>query len=132
MNRRALISVGLGIFSVACASGVLAPGESPVFRREPLPEGGDRSVIAGFVYDADTGRPVDKALVILQCSCLAGQREMQTNVDGVYSFRDLPPGKYTTQVLFGQANVDRSFDAPPGFRVRVDYLIDSENKFVIT
>lgn len=132
MNRRAWISVGLGIFSIACASGALAPGESPVFTVEPLPDGGDRSVVGGFVRDGNTGRLIEGALVIVQCSCLAGQREMQTNADGLYSFRDLPPGKYTVQVLFGQANVNRSFDVAAGVRVRADFHVDPRNKFVIT
>ena len=61
--------------------------------------------ISGVVTDAKSGEKIKDALVILQCSCLQGQREMTTNADGLYSFRNLPQGKYTVQVLVGQANV---------------------------
>ena len=88
--------------------------------------------ISGVVTDAKTGDKISGALVILQCSCLQGQREMQTNADGLYSFRNLPQGKYTVQVLFGQANVSRSFDLPIRVRARADFLVAPENKFVIT
>jgi hypothetical protein len=64
---------------------------------------------------------INGALVILQCSCLQGQREMTTNADGLYSFRNLPQGKYTVQVLFGQANVNKSMDVPAGAKFRANF-----------
>jgi hypothetical protein len=87
--------------------------------------------ISGAVTDAKTGEKVNGALVILQCTCLQGQREMTTNADGLYSFRNLPQGKYTVQVLFGQANVNKSMDVPPGAKFRANFQIDPNNKFRI-
>jgi hypothetical protein len=87
--------------------------------------------ISGVVTDAKTGDKISGALVILQCSCLQGQREVQTNADGLYSFRNLPQGKYTVQVLFGQANVNKSMDVPPGAKFRANFSIDPNNKFRI-
>ena len=87
--------------------------------------------ISGVVTDTKTGEKISGALVILQCSCLQGQREMQTNADGVYAFRNLPQGKYTVQVLFGQANMNKSMDVPAGAKYRANFAIDPNNKFRI-
>jgi len=87
--------------------------------------------ISGVVTDAKSGEKISGALVILQCSCLQGQREMQTNADGLYSFRNLPQGKYTVQVLFGQANVNKSMDVPAGAKYRANFSVDPNNKFRI-
>ncbi|MBL9102874.1 MAG: TonB-dependent receptor [Myxococcales bacterium] len=87
--------------------------------------------ISGVVTDTKTGEKINGALVILQCTCLQGQREMQTNAEGLYSFRNLPQGKYTVQVLFGQANVNKSMDVPPGAKFRANFSIDPNNKFRI-
>jgi hypothetical protein len=57
---------------------------------------------------------------------------MATNADGIYSFRDLPPGKYSVQVLFGQANVNRSFELAMRVRARADFRVAPEDKFIIT
>ena len=87
--------------------------------------------ISGVVSDQKTGEKISGALVILQCSCLQGQREMQTNAEGLYSFRNLPQGKYTVQVLFGQANVNKSMDVPAGAKFRANFQVDPNNKFRI-
>ena len=84
--------------------------------------------LSGAVTDAKSGEKISGALVILQCSCLQGQREVQTNADGVYSFRNLPQGKYTVQVLFGQANVNKSMDVPSGAKYRANFSIDPQNR----
>ncbi len=82
--------------------------------------------ISGVVSDTKTGEKIGGALVILQCTCLQGQREVQTNADGQYSLRNLRQGKYTVQVLFGQANVNKSMDVPPGSKFRANFSIDSD------
>ena len=99
-----------------------APGVAPV-TSEPV-------TIEGSVKDENTDDPVPQALVILQCSCLQGQREVMTNADGLYRFRDLPPGRYTAQALAGQANVNKSFTATGGI-FRVSFVVDPANRFVI-
>ncbi len=87
--------------------------------------------ISGVVTDAKSGEKIKDALVILQCSCLQGQREMTTNADGLYTFRNLPQGKYTIQVLVGQANVNKSVDVPAGAKFRANFQVDPNNKFRI-
>ena len=86
--------------------------------------------LQGSVTDEKTGKPVEKALVILQCSCLQGPIETVTNTAGLYNFSELPPGTYTVQVLFGQANVSVSFPAEGGV-TRRDFRVDPANRFVL-
>lgn len=76
------------------------------------PATGHEGVISGQVKNSKTGEPVENALVILQCTCLTGPREAQTNADGVYAFRGLPAGVYTVQVLAGQADVSKVIELP--------------------
>ena len=89
------------------------------------------ATISGVVTDSKTGEKIANALVIVQCSCLQGQREMTTNADGLYTFRNLPQGKYTVQVLVGQANVNKSMDVPAGAKFRANFSVDPDNKFTI-
>lgn len=131
MDRRTIVSLSLGLLSVACAVGAFEPGP-PQLVVEPLADDGGHGVVQGIIRDATTGETIKDALVILQCSCLQGPREVVSNADGVYNFRHLPPGKYTVQVLFGQANVNRSFDMAAGVRVRADFRVEPEHKFIIT
>jgi hypothetical protein len=133
VDRRTLVSLTLGLLSVACAVGAFETeaGQSPL-SIEPLVDAGGRGQLQGFVSDSKTGQPIAGALVILQCNCLEGQRELQTNPEGLYSFRDLPPGKYTVQALAGQGNVSRIVDLAPDIRVRADIRLDPRNTFVIT
>lgn len=76
------------------------------------PATGHQGVIAGQVKNSKTGEPVENALVILQCTCLTGAREAQTNANGLYAFRGLPAGVYTVQVLAGQADVSKVIELP--------------------
>jgi hypothetical protein len=70
----------------------------------PAPAKG-RHTIYGAVRHAKTGEPLANALVVLQCTCIEGMRETQTNDAGVYRFRGLPSGVYTVQILVGGADV---------------------------
>lgn len=63
--------------------------------------------ITGTVRHPTTRAPIPDALVVLQCTCLQGTRETQTNRDGRYMFRTLPAGTYTVQVLVGQTDASR-------------------------
>ncbi len=80
--------------------------------------------ISGAVKHTKTKKPVAGALVIAQCSCLQATRETQTNEDGIYSFRDLPPGRYTLQVLAGDANVSKVTDMPRAGKLRANFTVD--------
>ncbi len=92
----------------------------------------ETAVISGVVKDSKTGEKVAGAIVYLQCSCLQGQRETMTNADGLYTCRNLPPGRFTVQVLLGQANESRTADLTTGQKLRTDFKIDPDNKFVST
>lgn len=131
MDRRTIVSLGLGVLSVACAVGAFEPAPSRLVV-EPLADANGRSEVLGIVRDTETGEASEGALVILQCSCLQGVREVVADAGGVYRFRDLPPGKYTVQVLFRQANVNRSFDLGPGLRARVNFRLDGSVAVIIT
>ena len=96
-----------------------------------LAQAASDATISGVVTDQKTGEKIAGALVIVQCSCLQGQREVTTNADGLYTFRNLPQGKYTVQVLFGQANVNKSMDVPAGAKFRANFAVDPNNKFTI-
>ncbi|HEY8379329.1 MAG TPA: TonB-dependent receptor [Nannocystis sp.] len=85
--------------------------------------------ISGVVTDQNTGQKIAGALVIIQCTCLQGAREVMTNADGLYTFRNLPQGKYTVQVLYQDANVNKTMDVPPGAKMRANFQIDPKFKF---
>ena len=76
-----------------------------------------------------SGQKISGALVIIQCTCLQGAREVMTNADGLYTFRNLPQGKYTVQVLYQDANVNKTMDVPPGAKLRANFQIDPKLKF---
>lgn len=127
MRRLAVVALSLGL--TACAARPPPPSAIPsaeLFTRPtdvatPDPAG---ATISGVVTNTKTHEPLEEALVILQCNCLKGQREVTTAPRGRYRFRGLPPGKFTVQVLFGQANVNKSIDLPAGARLRANFGID--------
>lgn len=132
MDKRSVVAVVLGVVSVACATGVLEPSTP-----QPAPyiekfEPGSGARVAGIVRDQDSERSIAGALVILQCTCLQGARETTTDAAGLYVFRNLPPGKYTVQVLFNDANVNKTFELPPETAMRVHFRIDPDKRFMIT
>ncbi len=86
-------------------------------------------VIQGVVKHAESKEPIAGALVILQCSCLQGTRETQTNKLGIYAFRDLPPGEYTIQVLTGQADVSKVTTLPRNAKFRANFTVNPRNEF---
>ncbi len=130
MLRLALAAVCLG----ACATRPPPPPTIPsaeLFARPtdvatPDPAG---ATIAGVVTDQKTHAQLAGALVILQCSCLPGQREVETDARGAYRFRGLPPGKFSVQVLFAQANVTKSMDLPADARFRANFSLDPAPKW---
>jgi len=85
--------------------------------------------ISGVVTDQNTGQKISGALVIIQCTCLQGAREVMTNADGLYTFRNLPQGKYTVQVLYQDANVNKTMEVLPGAKMRANFQIDPKLKF---
>jgi hypothetical protein len=122
LRSRALVraALALGVFVAAPLVGLLAPSTA---------EAASNGTISGVVTNAKTKKPQAEALVIVQCVCLQKPRETQTNEEGLYSFRDLPPGTYTVQVLAGQNNVSKKTELPRGGRLRANFLVDPDNEF---
>lgn len=112
----------------ACATQPPPAPEIP--RTELFADARPGASIAGAVVDVTTHARIDGALVILQCNCLQGQREMQTGPDGIYRFRNLPPGKYTVQVLFAHANVNKAMDVAADARFAANFTIDPKDPLI--
>ncbi len=89
----------------------------------------NEGTISGVLTHGKTKERISGALVILQCSCLQGPRETQTNANGLYAFRNLPPGTYTVQVLQGQADVSKVANLPRGAKFRANFTIDPDDEF---
>lgn len=113
----------LGCIVLLAALPVVAVGASaPV----EVTEGG---MISGVVTNSKTKARLKDAIVVLQCTCLEAARETKTDAGGLYTFRDLPPGSYTLQVLIGQADVSKVFALPDGARFRANFSVDPHNEF---
>ncbi|MCX4242718.1 VIT domain-containing protein [Paraliomyxa miuraensis] len=86
--------------------------------------------ISGVVTHQATKERLSNALLILQCTCLTGgSRETSTNAQGLYAFRNLPPGTYTIQVLYGQADVSKVTTLPARAKFRANFSIDPDQEF---
>jgi hypothetical protein len=107
---------------------VLAPAAAVLLTPDDAYAATD-GVINGVVTDRNSGDPIEGALVVLQCTCLQGQVERTTNSAGVYSFRDLPAGNYTIQVLYQKANITKVTTLPRGAKFRANFSVDPKNEF---
>src|SRR5262245_27606070 len=64
----------------------------------PQPAAAGSAHISGRVVAADSGRPVRRARVMLNAPELPGGRAILTDDQGMFSFADLPAGRYTLAV----------------------------------
>ena len=120
--------------SLLSASLVTVPGFAALLApsaAEASPPASDKGVINGVVKNSNTNKPIDNAIVVLQCTCLNGQQERMTNGRGIYSFADLPSGNYTIQVLAGKANVSKITQLPRGAKFRANFALNPEQDQVI-
>lgn len=125
MDRRTIVSGTLGVALVACAAGVVDDrGSTTPLDVEATAEGVEGSQIVGFVVDSESGEPQGGALVVLQCECLQGTRETQTNADGIFAFRNLPPGEYQVDTYMGKGQVARRLRLDDGKRVRLHLSVN--------
>jgi Carboxypeptidase regulatory-like domain len=69
--------------------------------------------IAGQVISAKTGGPIEGALVVVECTCLDGDRETFTDANGRYRFRALPAGAYMVTVLHAHDIVAKTLSLGP-------------------
>lgn len=117
--HKALHLLSLVIFAGAAAA--LAPGNT-----RAAPSGADTGVISGVVSNSTNDRPVENAILVLQCTCLQAPLERMTNADGIYSFEELPVGHYTILLMTGKDNLSRSTRLQQGTRFRADFAFDPE------
>lgn len=133
MERRSIVAVVLGVVSVACATGVIESDSSqPELVVEPLAGTDARGLVNGIVWDRKKGGGLAGALVLVQCTCLPRMLERMTGEGGAFHFGELPPGRYTVQVLYRDANIQRTFDLAAGTRIRADVRVDPERRFIIS
>lgn len=104
--------------------GLLAPALAPALAHAA---GGG---ISGVVQNSETHEHIPGALVIIQCTCLSEARETMTNDSGLYSFRDLPAGKYTVQVFAGQSTLTKVMDLDRGQQARERFKLDPDSEEV--
>lgn len=129
IRARSLLNLPL---STRLMLGPLAVGtlvSSAVLLAPRTAEAADDGTISGVVSNSKTKEKLKNALVVLQCTCLQGTRETQTNDNGLYAFRDLPPGTYTIQILVGQADVSKVTTLPRGAKFRANFSVDPANEF---
>ncbi len=118
--------------SIACAAGLFqanAPVPEPTVVMTPIEAGHEGSEVVGTILDAPTGKPVAGAVIVLQCTCLAGTRETMTTAQGYFAFRALPPGSYTLQVLYGQSDSAKVITLGDGVQARISFPIDKDLHF---
>ncbi len=63
-------AIGLGVFSVACATGAFETQPTNTVEIEPVERVEGPGVVNGIVRDAETGEAIAGAVMVLQCSCL--------------------------------------------------------------
>ncbi len=125
-------AIGLGVFSVACATGAFETQPTNTVEIEPVERVEGPGVVNGIVRDAETGEAIAGAVMVLQCSCLEGTREAESNVNGVYVFRDLPRGTYTLQALWRENDVSKIFNLPDGAKMRANFSLTDGPRRIIT
>jgi hypothetical protein len=83
-------------------------------------QGVQTSVVTGTVTTAD-GATLPGATVTVQSPALQGVQTAETDVNGVYVLRGLPPGRYTvTFEMSGMASIKKETDVSLGRTVTVD------------
>ncbi|MEM6996086.1 MAG: carboxypeptidase-like regulatory domain-containing protein [Myxococcota bacterium] len=131
MSKRTTVAIALGLFSIACAAGAFNQTSRPSVKvvKEQAELGDER--IKGIVADVGTGERAPNVLVVLQCECLQESRETTTNANGLFTFRDLPPGSYTVQFLAGSADSMVVIDLVKGEVASVRASVDPDAEPII-
>lgn len=127
MRSRSVCWLALGALSVACAAGAFRGPQRTVVESVTPGEG---TIIQGVVHDSRAREPARAAIVVLQCDCLAGDREVQTDDDGQFTFRDLPPGRYEVLALYGTGESSKSLDVRADHTVQLRIVLSNDPHFV--
>ena len=88
---RTALAVSLFLALIATGTAAAAPQATPPRDTSAQPQKGTAS-IAGRITAADTKRPLRRARVTL--TGVGPARNVSTGVDGTYTFKDLPAGRY--------------------------------------
>ena len=98
--RHAVASTVVLVWAAGCGSStplevtLPSPGQPPVestpVSRDVVPP----AAISGFVTDATSGLPLERALVVLSALERSDQRVALTDDTGYYEFSELPAGTY--------------------------------------
>src|SRR4051812_8284249 len=72
---------------------VTTSGPPPPIRDNLLAKG--TASIKGRVLAGDSGRPIRRVQVSLSAQELGEAKSISTTADGLFEFKDLPPGRYT-------------------------------------
>jgi hypothetical protein len=89
----------------------------------------DGGSIKGVVTETGSGNPIKGAVVVLQSTSLSEEKTTNTTDRGTYVFRDLPPGKYTVQVLYQKADESKVVDLPRDVALTVKFAINPKDAF---
>jgi hypothetical protein len=119
----------LKTLSICLSLGIGIPAAGTLLLAPQRADAAETGTISGVVTNAKTGDRLAGALVVLQCTCLQGQREATTNDNGLYAFANLPPGTYTIQVLSGEADVSKVATLPRNAKFRANFKVDPQNEF---
>lgn len=116
LRRAALLVSG----TLACAPPVVSPFSPAEFAAVA----GDGGTIVGGVFDSNTGGRLEKALVIVQCTCLTGPQERETDARGTFRFDGLPAGKYSIQAMYGRGSSYWTVEVTAGRRTLATIGVD--------
>ncbi len=122
----------LCLLSIACAAGIFKGSPKvpePTVAMTTVEAGHEGSEIDGVVLDVRTEGPAVGALIVLQCACLEGTRETQTDAEGRFALTELPPGKYTLQVLFQRSDLSQRISLGEGQRARLRFPVGGHQEF---
>nr|WP_293274628.1 carboxypeptidase-like regulatory domain-containing protein [Nannocystis sp.] len=81
-------------------------------------------MIAGGLVHRATGGHLAGARVVLRCDCDMPPRELVTDEDGLYAFRNLSAGQYTVTVMFHRSVKSKHVTVLPVASYRVNFSID--------
>lgn len=114
---------------MACAAGcAFAPAKVPPPTPAAVSIESGTSSISGRVSHEETKEPLSHALMLLHSRDLPVPLEVWTDEGGRYAFRGLPPGTYTIQVLYGQADRSKITTLPAGAKFHAHFKFDPDER----